>query len=177
MVIRYYAIQKLDINQMENYNDEEDFLTEENEESQESGQKDRKWIRDLEKRAKSAESAKAEAEAAKKELSFMKAGINLDSPQGKLFAKAYDGEYSVEAVKAAAEEYGVIEASKPQIPNEELESLDRISRAGSIPSSVGLDDPFAKINQADSPQEIIEILKSQGVIIDSEQPGQWKSLV
>lgn len=162
---------------MENYNDEEDFLTEENEESQESGQKDRKWIRDLEKRAKSAESAKAEAEAAKKELSFMKAGINLDSPQGKLFAKAYDGEYSVEAVKAAAEEYGVIEASKPQIPNEELESLDRISRAGSIPSSVGLDDPFSKINQAESPQEIIEILKSQGVVIDSEQPGQWKSLV
>jgi len=161
---------------METYTDEEDFLTEENQE-QESGQKDRKWIRDLEKRAKAGESAKAEADAAKRELSFLKAGINLDSPQGKLFAKAYDGEFTAEAVKAAAEEYGVIEAPQPVIPNEELESLDRISRAGSIPSTVGMDDPMAKIQQAESPAEIIEILKSQGVVIDSEQPGQWKSLV
>lgn len=161
---------------MENYTDEEDFLTEETEESQESG-KDRKWIRDLEKRAKQADQIKAEAESAKRELSFLKAGINLDTPQGKLFAKAYDGEFTVDAVRAAAEEYGVIESSKPEIPKEELDSLDRISRAGSVPSTVGMDDPFARINQAESPSEIIEILKSQGIVIDNEQPGQWKSLV
>lgn len=161
---------------MENYTDEEDFLTEETEESQESG-KDRKWIRDLEKRAKQADQIRAEAESAKRELSFLKAGINLDSPQGKLFAKAYDGEFSVEAVRAAAEEYGVIESSKPEIPQEELDSLDRISRAGSVPSTIGMNDPLSRINQAESPAEIIEILKEQGIVIDNEQPGQWKSLV
>lgn len=160
---------------MENY-DEEDFVTEETEETQESG-KDRKWIRDLEKRAKQADQIKAEAESAKRELAFLKAGIDLNTPQGKLFAKAYDGEFTADAVKSAAEEYGVLEAAKPAIPTEELDSFDRISRAGSVPSAVGMDDPLSKINQAESPAEIIEILKSQGIVIDSEQPGQWRSLV
>jgi hypothetical protein len=50
----------------------------------------------------------AEAEAAKRELAFLKAGIDLDSPGGKLLAKAYDGAPTVEAIKAAAVEYGVI---------------------------------------------------------------------
>lgn len=162
---------------MENNYDEEDFSTEELDNSTEDSQKDRKWVRELEKRAKGAEAAKAEAEAAKRELSLLKAGIDLNSPQGKLFAKAYDGEYSVDAVRAAAEEYGVLEAAKPEIPREELDSLDRISRAGAVPSTVGMEDPLAKINQAESPAEIIEILKSQGIVIDNEQPGQWKSLV
>lgn len=162
---------------MENNYDEEDFSTEELDNSTEDSQKDRKWVRELEKRAKGAEAAKAEAEAAKRELSLLKAGIDLNSPQGKLFAKAYDGEYSVDAVRAAAEEYGVLEAAKPEIPREELDSLDRISRAGAVPSTVGMEDPLAKINQAESPEEIIEILKSQGIVIDNEQPGMWKSLV
>lgn len=161
---------------MENNYDEEDFVTEETEETQESG-KDRKWIRDLEKRAKQADQIKAEAESAKRELAFLKAGIDLNTPQGKLFAKAYDGEFTADAVKAAAEEYGVLEPAKPEIPREELDSFDRISRAGSVPSTISGDDPLAKINQAESPQEIIEILKSQGIVIDNEQPGQWKTLV
>lgn len=162
---------------MENNYDEEDFSTEELDNSTEDSSKDRKWVRELEKRAKGAEAAKAEAEAAKRELSLLKAGIDLNSPQGKLFAKAYDGEYSVDAVRAAAEEYGVLEAAKPEIPREELDSLDRISRAGAVPSTVGMEDPLAKLNQAESPEEIIEILKSQGIVIDNEQPGMWKSLV
>jgi hypothetical protein len=50
----------------------------------------------------------AEAVAAKRELAFIKVGIDVDSPTGKLFAKAYDGETSPEAVAAAAAEYGLI---------------------------------------------------------------------
>lgn len=164
----------------ENYTEEEDFTTEdsagETQGSSES-QPDRKWVRDLEKRAKGAEQAKAEANAAKRELAFIKVGIDLDSPQGKLFAKAYDGDYSVEAVRAAAMEYGMIQPPEPEIPDAEFQTFERMSRAGSSVAEASYADPIAKINQAETPEEIIAILKQAGVQIDNEQPGQWKSLV
>ena len=50
----------------------------------------------------------AEAEAAQRKLAFIEAGIDVNSPTGKLFAKAYDGEFSLDAVKQAAQEYGLI---------------------------------------------------------------------
>ncbi len=162
----------------ENYLDE-DFSDEQEAQTQAESSEDRpdrKWVRDLEKRAKGADTAKAEAEAAKRELAMLKAGINLDTPQGKLFAKAYDGESTLDAVKKAAEEYGVIEAMNA-IPSEELEAIDRVSRAGSVPSSTPMDDPIAALRNAETPDAIIEILKKNGVTIDNEQPGQWKSLV
>lgn len=160
----------------ENYTDE-DFSDEQEAQAESSEERnDRKWVRDLEKRAKGAETAKAEAEAAKRELAMLKAGIDLDTPQGKLFAKAYDGESTLDAVKKAAEEYGVIETMNA-IPAEELDAIDRVSRAGSVPSSAPMDDPIAALRNAETPDAIIEILKKNGVAIDNEQPGQWKSLV
>lgn len=164
----------------DNYTEDQDFDLDESAEASEPAQdksNDRKWVRDLEKRAKAADQAKAEAEAAKRELAFLKAGINLDTPQGKLFAKAYDGEFSAEAVKAAAEEYGVIQAAEQQIPKEELDAMDRMSRATATPASSSLDDPIALLNNAETPDQIIEILKKNGIVIDNEQPGQWRSLV
>jgi len=118
----------------------------------------------------------AEAEAARRELAMLKAGIDLDTPQGKLFAKAYDGESTLDAVKKAAEEYGVIQAMNA-IPAEELDAIDRVSRAGAVPSSTPMDDPLAALNNAETPDEIIQLLKKSGITIDNEQPGQWKALV
>lgn len=160
----------------ENYTDE-DFSDEQDAQAESSDERnDRKWVRDLEKRAKGADSAKAEAEAARRELAMLKAGIDLDTPQGKLFAKAYDGESTLDAVKAAAEEYGVIQAMNA-IPAEELDAIDRVSRAGAVPASTPMDDPFTALNNAETPDQIIELLKKNGIQIDNEQPGQWKSLV
>lgn len=160
----------------ENYTDE-DFSDEQDAQAESSDERnDRKWVRDLEKRAKGADSAKAEAEAARRELAMLKAGIDLDTPQGKLFAKAYDGESTLDAVKAAAEEYGVIQAMNA-IPAEELDAIDRVSRAGAVPTSTPMDDPFTALNNAETPDEIIQLLKKNGISIDNEQPGQWKALV
>ena len=160
----------------ENYTDE-DFSDEQDAQAESSDERnDRKWVRDLEKRAKGADSAKAEAEAARRELAMLKAGIDLDTPQGKLFSKAYDGEPTLDAVKAAAEEYGVIQAMNA-IPAEELDAIDRVSRAGAVPASTPMDDPFTALNNAETPDEIIQLLKKNGITIDNEQPGQWKSLV
>jgi len=40
-----------------------------------------------------------------------------------------------------------------------------------------MDDPFAMLNNAETPEAIIDILKKNGITIDNEQPGQWRSLV
>lgn len=160
----------------ENYTDE-DFSDEQDAQAESSDERnDRKWVRDLEKRAKGADTAKAEAEAARRELAMLKAGIDLETPQGKLFAKAYDGESTLDAVKAAAEEYGVIQAMNA-IPAEELDAIDRVSRAGAVPTSTPMDDPLTALNNAETPDQIIELLKKNGITIDNEQPGQWKALV
>lgn len=162
----------------DNYTDDQDFDTEdEAQETKPESSTDRKWVRDLEKRAKAADQAKADADAAKRELAFLKAGIDPETPQGKLFAKAYDGEFTVDAVRKAAEEYGVIQAQEPEIPREELDAMDRMSRASNTPAATGFDDPIALMNNAESPAEILEILKKNGISIDNEQPGQWRSLV
>lgn len=50
----------------------------------------------------------AEAESAKRELAFLKAGVNPDDPTAKYFVKAYDGELTPEAIQAAASEARLI---------------------------------------------------------------------
>lgn len=50
-------------------------------------------------RRKALEAEVAEANTAKRELALMRAGVDLDNPVGKLFAKAYDGELDPEAIK------------------------------------------------------------------------------
>lgn len=48
-----------------------------------------------------------------REIAFLKAGIDTDSAVGKMFAKAYDGDLSAEAVKAAATEVGALKPATP----------------------------------------------------------------
>lgn len=45
--------------------------------------------------------AQQEADALRRELAFTKAGVNTDTPIGKLFVKSYDGNLEVDDVKAA----------------------------------------------------------------------------
>ena len=53
----------------------------------------------LREAANRAKQHKAEAEAAKRELAFVKAGIDTDSKLGKLLLASYDGELTVDAIK------------------------------------------------------------------------------
>lgn len=157
----------------ENYIENDDYETQD--EQQPEPSRDRKWVRDLEKRAKDADRVRAEADAARRELAFLKAGIDLDSPQGKLFAKAYDGDFTVDAVKASATEYGVLDAPKPQIPSEEFAAMNRIASAaagGQVHDPV---DHLSEISAAETPQQVLEVLAKAGVSLDYSQPGAWKS--
>jgi hypothetical protein len=69
------------------------------------------------KRAKAdADAARSEAEAARRELAFVRLGIDPDSKNGKLLAKAHEGEISVDALRATAVEYGLLDAPKDEKP-------------------------------------------------------------
>ena len=165
--------------------DDEEILDSTDAESGEPDRNSRQFVRKLEqdakegKRAKKeADEAKLEAQNAKRELALMKAGIDLDSPTGKLFVKAYDGEITVEAIKAAAGEYGLIATSQTAEVANDLAAIDRVSQAstgsgGSVTTSV-IDEIR---NPNNTPEDIYKILQANGVAISNEQPGGWVSLV
>lgn len=135
----------------------------------------RNFRRDLEQKAAEAKQAKAEAEAAKRELALIKAGVNLDSPQGRLFAKGYDGAADVAAIKAAAIEYGVIESDEPSVPAEELAAHDRLSAAAAV-SSHSVDEGSVAVDEvrgAKSMDELMAALRKYGLETEHEQPLGW----
>ena len=162
----------------------EDIDTTIDDESGEPAKDSRQFVRKLEQEAKAGKAAKREAEEAqreaanaKRELAFLKAGIDLESPTGKLFAKAYDGDTSLEAVRTAASEYGLIPTSQTDEVKNDLDALNRVSQASA--GSTGVITPTAldAIRGASDPAAILKVLQDNGIAISDEQPGGWVSLV
>lgn len=60
--------------------------------------------------------ATAENDQLKREMAFLRAGIDDSTPLGKMFVSAYDGELTAEAIRAAALEVGAYEAPKDPEP-------------------------------------------------------------
>lgn len=73
-------------------------------------------VDELREAAKGGSQAKADLAATQRELALVKAGIDTDSPVGKMFAKAYDGELNTDAIKAAALEVGAIQTAPEPTP-------------------------------------------------------------
>lgn len=70
---------------------------------------DAKGVRDLRAAASRGEKARAENEGLKREMAFMKAGIDTESKAGKLLLKAYDGDLTdISALKAEGESLGAL---------------------------------------------------------------------
>jgi hypothetical protein len=140
----------------------------------------RNWRRDLEEQAAQAKAAAAEAEAARRELAFLKAGIDLDSPQGKLLAKGYDGPATAEAIKAAAVEYGLIQTEAPAVPAEELAAHDRVANASAgAPTANEADELMAELDKAGdffsgSPDAVMAVLRKAGISAEYSRPGNWQ---
>jgi hypothetical protein len=102
----------------------------------------------------------AEAEAAQRKLAFIEAGVDINTPTGKLFAKAYDGEFSLDAVKAAATEYGLI-GEPPRVNADSGEQKAWMQAAAS--HSTGAPAPSAgditqAIRKAKNPEELKAIM-------------------
>lgn len=102
----------------------------------------------------------AEAEAAQRKLAFIEAGVDINTPTGKLFAKAYDGEFSLDAVKAAATEYGLIgEAPRVNADSGEQRAWTTAAQSHSTGAPApGAGDIREAIRKARNPQELQAIM-------------------
>jgi hypothetical protein len=70
--------------------------------------------RKLEERAKRADEAEARAVTAERRLAFLEAGVDPNKPGAAWFIKGYDGDLSVEAVKAEAAKAGFLREAPAQ---------------------------------------------------------------
>ena len=137
---------------------ESDFEFEDEAQDQATRNPVRARMRELEDRNKALEAQAKEAEAAKRELAFVKAGVDPDSAAAKYFVKGYDGELTSEAIRAAAEEASLIPSQKKEVAAEQ-QAWNRVaqaSRAGEA-SDVPV-DYSQRINNAKSADEVMALL-------------------
>ena len=120
----------------------------------------RAHMRKLEDEVKALRQAAAEAEAAKRELAFDKAGVPMDHPASKYVIKGYDGDFTPEAIRAALEEANLIQPQKksPEVEAEQnaWNRLQKAQRAGQ--PSEPLVDWNDRIANARSQDEVMHLL-------------------
>lgn len=118
----------------------------------------RAHLRKLEAENKALREQMAEVAEAKRELTFVKAGITPDDPKFRYFVKGYDGELTPDAIRQAAEEAGFIQRrDDAQAP--EREAWGRVSRVASAgETSEPVVDYSEKIRKAKSPDEVMQLL-------------------
>jgi len=116
-------------------------------------------MKQLEKETAELRKQVAEAEAAKRELAFVKAGIDPLQPMSKYFVKAYDGELDPEAIRQAAVEAQLISPPDSQPTPSETQAWQRTAKlaAGSQTAQPPV-DWNRRLNEARSPQEVEQIL-------------------
>ena len=115
-------------------------------------------MRDLEQQVKAFEAKAKEAEAAQRELAFVKAGVNPDSAAAKYFVKGYDGELTPEAIRAAAEEANLVSSEKKEAAGEQ-QAWNRVaqaSRAGE--TSEPPVDYVQRFNNTKSADEVMALI-------------------
>jgi len=128
----------------------------------------RKQLRQAKKLQAERDSAFAELESFKRDVTFTKLGISEDGI-GRLFRKAYDGDVTPEAVLAAAEEYGIIsrqqsnERDANSDTDAELRQLTRVQGAtvGSSGSNPVAPEQrmAAGLADASTPEQVMAFMK------------------
>ena len=115
-------------------------------------------MRELEQQVKAFEAKAKEAEAATRELAFVKAGVDPDSAAAKYFVKGYDGELTPEAIRAAAEEANLVSSEKKEVAGEQ-QAWNRVaqsSRAGE--TSEPPVDYVQRFNNTKSAHEVMALI-------------------
>lgn len=116
-------------------------------------------MKQLEKETADLRKQVAEAESAKRELAFVKAGIDPLQPMSKYFVKAYDGDLNPDAIRQAAVEAQLISPPQTQPSADEMQAWQRTNKvaAGSQTSQPPV-DWTRRLNEATSPREVEQIL-------------------
>ena len=82
-------------------------------------------IKELRDAAERGRKASQELDQVKREMAFLKAGVDTDSKAGQLLFKAYDGELDADLLRVEAEELGILRdvgpASTPEPDNTEAD--------------------------------------------------------
>lgn len=89
----------------------------------------------------------ADGSGAKKELAFLKAGIDTSKGVGKLLAKTYDGDLDPEEIQAFAQEYGIEGVTRDAA--EDAESVETQSRMDSLRQNSRPDASGQKLSHTD----------------------------
>lgn len=122
-------------------------------------------LRALREKARAADEAQSRLAELERKVLFSEAGIDLSSKSAQYFAKGYEGEMSVDAIKAEAQEVGLFrkEQTRTQVPQEEMQmhrQMNSTTAGGDDPST---EDYAALIAGASSAQEVLEIATRFGV--------------
>ena len=106
-------------------------------------------IKELRDAADRGKKASQELDQMKREMAFLKAGVDTDSKAGQLLFKAYDGDLDTDLIKAEAEELGILkDAAPPPPPEPENSEADvRVERRDLAA------DHIAPENQTESPYD------------------------
>jgi ribosomal protein L12E/L44/L45/RPP1/RPP2 len=155
----------------DNYTDD-DFDTNESDQEQNSGD-----IKSLRRAASGKKQLEQELDAARRELAFVKAGINPDDPKMRYFVKGYEGDLSAEAVRQAALEAGFL-ASQPQGGNQELQQAAAAQQrvmnasAGAMYEDASEEAALARLEEAmeeGGVDAMLEVARQYGIPTNIEQ--------
>ena len=123
------------------------------------------WRRDMEARAKAGDEAVAELAQLRRELSFRDAGVDPASKQGQYFMRGYDGEMTVDAIRAEAAELGLAGNSNPPVqmqPPVDYGAEQRIAMAADDAGPVTNPELDTLIRQTKNADELRELMESHG---------------
>lgn len=139
---------------------------EEDDDQQSSQNPVRARMKQLEKENRQKDALLAEAAEAKKELAFLKAGIDTSDPKFKYFVKGYDGELVPDAIKMAASEAQLI-TPQPSIQDQDKAAWQQSNKIAAG-AETGSEGPswIKRIRDASSTDEIEAIFaeaQAQGV--------------
>ena len=116
-------------------------------------------MREMESELKSLREKAAEAENLQRELAFSKAGIPMDSPMSGYFVRGYQGEFTPEAIRKAAEEANLVKPAKTTADDSEQKAWSRLQKASAGgETSDPIVDWNVKLNSARNQDEVMQIL-------------------
>lgn len=149
----------------------DDLENDEFDNGQQTQQQESHNLQRLRERDKIASRLEKENAALKREIAFNASGIDLNSPIGKLFAKAYDGAPSVDAVKAAAIESGVLAPPAPVVSDEEAADLAVIAQVASSNNSTA-----GAASNTLTVEEVAGWSMQKSLQFQRSHPTEWEAL-
>ena len=133
-------------------------------------------LKDLRRAANESKTVKAENAQLKRDLSFLKAGIDLDDPKMTYFVKGYDGELEPTAIRQAAVDAGFIQGQVQNPADQQAAAAQQRVAAvgdGSIPEFDG-SGPMLALEKAYAEggvKSVLEVAQQYGVPVNTGPVG------